>query len=367
MPLVLGGDHSVALGTLGGLAAAHGLGGVLWIDAHGDLNTPETSPTGNVHGMPLAAALGLADEPLRERAAGRCRRSIPHRVALVGLRVGRRARARADPRARDRGLHDERHRPGRDRARDPRVARPHRRARLRARLARHGRARSGGRAGRRHAGARRPLLPRGAPRARARRRVGPRRLARGRRGEPDPRSRERDGASSRSSSSRARSARRSSRSRGSRARRPAGRSRHRRRNGSKRCAGGLVHLGARRPRRARRASARSDWLRGTSRRGGSPPSSAKRYSTATSSTVDVREPGLARELLDPLRLAERELAGLARPRRLQQPALDQHRAVAGRPGVPLRAGPGREREPSPRAGGRAASRAAPAPDRATSM
>jgi arginase len=60
MPLVLGGDHSVALGTLGGLAHARGPGGVLWIDAHGDLNRPQTSPSGNVHGMPLAAALGLA-------------------------------------------------------------------------------------------------------------------------------------------------------------------------------------------------------------------------------------------------------------------------------------------------------------------
>jgi arginase len=60
LPLVLGGDHSVALGTLGGLAGSRGPGGVLWIDAHGDLNRPETSPSGNVHGMPLAAALGLA-------------------------------------------------------------------------------------------------------------------------------------------------------------------------------------------------------------------------------------------------------------------------------------------------------------------
>ena len=51
-PLVLGGDHSVALGTLGGLASVHGKGGVLWIDAHSDINTPETSPSGNVHGMP---------------------------------------------------------------------------------------------------------------------------------------------------------------------------------------------------------------------------------------------------------------------------------------------------------------------------
>src|SRR5437763_13871982 len=59
-PLVLGGDHSVALGSLGGLASANGPGGLLWIDAHGDLNRPETSPTVNVHGMVLAAALGLA-------------------------------------------------------------------------------------------------------------------------------------------------------------------------------------------------------------------------------------------------------------------------------------------------------------------
>ena len=47
-PLVLGGDHSVALGTLGGLAAVRGAGAAIWIDAHGDLNTPETSPSGNV-------------------------------------------------------------------------------------------------------------------------------------------------------------------------------------------------------------------------------------------------------------------------------------------------------------------------------
>ena len=59
-PLVLGGDHSVALGTLVGMAEAHGPGGVIWVDAHGDLNTPETSPSGNVHGMVLAAALDLA-------------------------------------------------------------------------------------------------------------------------------------------------------------------------------------------------------------------------------------------------------------------------------------------------------------------
>jgi arginase len=85
MPLVLGGDHSVALGTLGGLARAHGPGGVLWLDAHGDLNRPETSPTGNVHGMPLAAVLGLAGTEF-DSDAYRLPAVDPGRVALVGIR-----------------------------------------------------------------------------------------------------------------------------------------------------------------------------------------------------------------------------------------------------------------------------------------
>ena len=62
VPLVLGGDHAIAMGSLGGMAQRHGPGAVLWIDAHGDLNRPSTSPTGNVHGMPLAAALGAAGD-----------------------------------------------------------------------------------------------------------------------------------------------------------------------------------------------------------------------------------------------------------------------------------------------------------------
>jgi arginase len=86
LPLVLGGDHSVALGTLGGLARLRGSGGVLWIDAHADLNRPETSPSGNVHGMALAAALGLAGERF---ADGRwpLPAAEPARVALVGVRA----------------------------------------------------------------------------------------------------------------------------------------------------------------------------------------------------------------------------------------------------------------------------------------
>jgi len=85
LPLVLGGDHSVALGTLGGLARTAGPGGVLWLDAHGDLNRPETSPTGNVHGMVLAAALGLAG-PQFESDAWPIPAVEPSRVALVGVR-----------------------------------------------------------------------------------------------------------------------------------------------------------------------------------------------------------------------------------------------------------------------------------------
>jgi arginase len=84
-PIVLGGDHSVALGTLGGLASVHGLGAVLWLDAHGDLNTPETSPSGNVHGMPLAAALGVAGSVF-ESDVWRLPALDPRRVSLIGVR-----------------------------------------------------------------------------------------------------------------------------------------------------------------------------------------------------------------------------------------------------------------------------------------
>ena len=85
VPLVLGGDHSVALGTLGGLARERGPGGVLWIDAHGDLNTPESSPTGNVHGMALAAVLGRAGSRF-ESDAWPLPAVEPARIALVGVR-----------------------------------------------------------------------------------------------------------------------------------------------------------------------------------------------------------------------------------------------------------------------------------------
>ncbi|HYA08384.1 MAG TPA: arginase [Gaiellaceae bacterium] len=85
LPLVLGGDHSVALGSLVGMASLHGPGGVIWIDAHGDLNTPETSPTGNVHGMVLSAALGL-NGPAFVRDGWTLPAVEAGRLALVGVR-----------------------------------------------------------------------------------------------------------------------------------------------------------------------------------------------------------------------------------------------------------------------------------------
>jgi arginase len=84
-PLVLGGDHSIAMGTVAGLLDAWGDVGVLWVDAHGDINTPETSPSGNVHGMPVATLLGRSG--LGERLGWRQRCLNPQRVVLFGTRT----------------------------------------------------------------------------------------------------------------------------------------------------------------------------------------------------------------------------------------------------------------------------------------
>jgi arginase len=88
-PLVLGGDHSIAVGTVSGLAAfAQSQGkklGLLWVDAHGDINTPETSPSGNIHGMPLATLLGFGAGELTS-IAGADAKISPTNVALVGIR-----------------------------------------------------------------------------------------------------------------------------------------------------------------------------------------------------------------------------------------------------------------------------------------
>ena len=70
IPLVLGGDHSIAVGTVSGVAEFYRRSkqriGLLWIDAHSDINTPDSSPSGNVHGMPLGAIMGLFPGPLTD-------------------------------------------------------------------------------------------------------------------------------------------------------------------------------------------------------------------------------------------------------------------------------------------------------------
>jgi arginase len=63
-PIVLGGDHSIGLGSISGASKYNENLAVIWVDAHGDINTPETSPTGNIHGMPLAAAMGFGFDSL---------------------------------------------------------------------------------------------------------------------------------------------------------------------------------------------------------------------------------------------------------------------------------------------------------------
>jgi arginase len=88
-PLVLGGDHSIAAGSVSGVAEFYRRRGqsigVIWIDAHSDINTPETSPSGNVHGMPLAALLGLGPEPL-SNLFGYAPKVAPENTVLIGVR-----------------------------------------------------------------------------------------------------------------------------------------------------------------------------------------------------------------------------------------------------------------------------------------
>jgi len=84
-PIVLGGDHSIAIGTLAGLADRYENLGVIWYDAHADLNTAETSPSGNIHGMPLAVSIGLGHEELvniRDFAP----KIKPENVVIIGAR-----------------------------------------------------------------------------------------------------------------------------------------------------------------------------------------------------------------------------------------------------------------------------------------
>jgi len=88
-PLILGGDHASAIGSIAGIATycrKHKQTlGVIWIDAHADMNTPESSPSGNIHGMPLAASLGLGDRRLTH-LGGFSPKVLPNNVALIGIR-----------------------------------------------------------------------------------------------------------------------------------------------------------------------------------------------------------------------------------------------------------------------------------------
>jgi arginase len=89
IPLVLGGDHSIAVGTVAGAAAHFNKTGkrigVIWLDAHGDMNTPESSPSGNVHGMPLASIMGYGPPELID-LAGIKPMVEARNVVLVGIR-----------------------------------------------------------------------------------------------------------------------------------------------------------------------------------------------------------------------------------------------------------------------------------------
>jgi len=89
VPLVLGGDHSVAIGSVGGVSqyfrSANRKTGLIWLDAHADMNTPESSPSGNVHGMPLACVVGIGPPELTG-LLGYSPKIAPGHAVIVGLR-----------------------------------------------------------------------------------------------------------------------------------------------------------------------------------------------------------------------------------------------------------------------------------------
>lgn len=84
-PLILGGDHSIAIGTLAGVSKHYQSLGVIWYDAHGDLNTSETSPSGNIHGMPLAVSIGIGHADLKH-IGGYSPKIKPENIVIIGAR-----------------------------------------------------------------------------------------------------------------------------------------------------------------------------------------------------------------------------------------------------------------------------------------
>ena len=84
-PLVLGGDHSIAIGTIAGVLQHKSNLGVIWFDAHGDINTDETSPSGNIHGMPVAVSLGLGHDRLTS-IGGTDKKLNTKNIVFIGCR-----------------------------------------------------------------------------------------------------------------------------------------------------------------------------------------------------------------------------------------------------------------------------------------
>lgn len=89
LPVILGGDHSIAIGSVAGVSSFYRKRGekigIIWLDAHADSNTPETSPSGNIHGMPLASLLGYGAKELTH-IAGFAPKVLPEHTAIIGAR-----------------------------------------------------------------------------------------------------------------------------------------------------------------------------------------------------------------------------------------------------------------------------------------
>jgi arginase len=85
IPLILGGDHSIGIGSLAGMSKAKKRMGVLWFDTHGDFNSPDTTSSGNIHGMPLAVSMGIGDDRLVSTGDGGAKIAEENTV-LIGIR-----------------------------------------------------------------------------------------------------------------------------------------------------------------------------------------------------------------------------------------------------------------------------------------
>lgn len=85
VPLIIGGDHSISIGSIAGVARVRRRLGLIWFDAHADYNSPETTPSGNIHGMSLAASLGVGDDRL-VNCGGFAPKVREEHTVLIGIR-----------------------------------------------------------------------------------------------------------------------------------------------------------------------------------------------------------------------------------------------------------------------------------------